>query len=230
MLTIEQIKIWYKPGTDIIKGVDLTLDAHSVTGFLGVNGAGKSTLIHTISDVHDRYSASRILFQGSPCGLHDSVFKKSRYTVFTDEQAFQYWNFQDYIAFVSKAYGKKTDPSYVDRLVAGFHFGPYVSQELKDLSTGNRKKAFLITGFSLQLPLLILDEPLDGLDFDSSEFLYLAINDYKQYGAVFMSSHIAESFEKTCDTLLVLDDGKITREEIQPGIDIRTQLKGWLHG
>ncbi|MDR1100845.1 MAG: ATP-binding cassette domain-containing protein [Clostridiales bacterium] len=230
MLEIERIKIWYKPDNDIIKGTDVSIDENSVAGLLGINGAGKSTLINAISDVHDKYAADKIAFRGQAYKFSDESFKQNRYTVFTEENAFMYWTFSDYLAFILNAYKKKPDSSYVDYLIDGFNFGEYRKHELKDLSTGNRKKVFLITGFALRLPLLILDEPLDGLDFNSSEFLYEAINGYKRHGAILMSSHIAESFEKTCDYILLLSDGKIRRKQVRQGVDIRSQLEGWLDG
>ena len=230
MLDIEEIKIWYKPEKNIINGTSLSIDENSVIGLLGINGSGKSTLINTISDVHEKYSAEKTTFRDKIFKFADENFKLERYTVFTEEQAFMYWTFDDYIAFVAKAYKKKFDNAYVDYLINGFGFSEYKKYEIKDLSTGNRKKVFLITGFALWLPLLILDEPLDGLDFSSSEFLYEAINGYKQYGSVLMSSHIAESFEKTCDYVLLLSNGKIQRKQILQGVDIRTQLEGWLDG
>ena len=230
MLDISQINIWYKPEKNVINSTHLSIDENSVVGLLGINGAGKSTLINTISDVHEKYTADKITFRGQSIRFSDEVFKLNRYIVFTDEQAFMYWTFRDYISFISKAYQRKPDDSYVEYLINGFNFGEYTKHELKDLSTGNKKKVFLITGFALRLPLLILDEPLDGLDFTSSEFLYEAINGYKQYGSILMSSHIAESFEKTCDYILLLSDGRIQREDLEKGVDIRTQLAGWLDG
>lgn len=228
MLNIENISIWYKPEKKIINNTGFSISEKSVVGLLGINGAGKSTLINTLSDVHEKYTASKITFNGKALKFSDEAFKLTRYTVFTEEQAFMYWTFDDYIAFIAKAYKKKLDTSYVDYLINGFNFSEYKKYELKDLSTGNKKKVFLITGLALMLPLLILDEPLDGLDFSSSEFLYEAINRHKQYGSVLMSSHIAESFEKTCDTILLLSHGKIQHKHMAKDVDIRTQLEGWL--
>ena len=62
----------------------------------------------------------------------------------------------------------------------------------------------------LRLPLLILDEPIDGLDFEATEYLYEAVVDYKKYGAVFMSSHVAESFQRCCDVVDVLNRGGLS--------------------
>ncbi|MGX7198763.1 ATP-binding cassette domain-containing protein [Enterococcus nangangensis] len=229
MLTIKNIKIWYKADKNIIKEASLSISENTVVGLLGFNGAGKSTLINTISDVHEKYTATAISFRGESVAFSDEAFKLERYTVFTDEQAFMYWRCEDYISFIAKAYKRKLDQDYLNYLINGFNFGKFKNYEIKDLSTGNKKKVFLITGFSLGLPLLILDEPLDGLDFSSSEFLYEAITGYKKYGSILMSSHIAESFEKTCDYVLLLNGGVIDSRNIERGIDIRTQLEGWLN-
>jgi ABC-2 type transport system ATP-binding protein len=59
----------------------------------------------------------------------------------------------------------------------------------------------------LRLPLLVLDEPINGLDFEATEFPYKAIIEYKEYGSVFMSSHVAESFQRCCDIVYVLKAG-----------------------
>lgn len=80
---------------------------------------------------------------------------------------------------------------------------------MKNLSTGNRKKAFLITAFALKTELLLLDEPVNGLDFTSTEFSYQMISGYKKYGTVLFYSHILESITLTSDRVLMLENGKI---------------------
>ncbi len=69
--------------------------------------------------------------------------------------------------------------------------------------------------------LLLLDEPVNGLDFQSTEFLYELIAGYKKYGTVLFSSHILESITLTSDRVLVLENGKIRRsfegEQINAG-------------
>ena len=93
----------------------------------------------------------------------------------------------------------------------GFRFEDYTNILLKELSTGNLKKVYLITAFALQPQLLILDEPVNGLDFQSTEFLYQLINGYREYGTILFSSHILESISLTSDRVLVLENGKISR-------------------
>lgn len=228
MLQLKNLSVWYQEEKHVIKGTDLTIEPNHVVGLLGINGAGKTTLINTISGVHTKYQADEILGEAGATGFAAEDFKKMRYTVFTEEQAFSYWDFWEYMEFLQKVYGKKMDQAYLNYLIEGFCFQQYENTLIKDLSTGNKKKVFLIGGFALQLPLLILDEPLDGLDFSGAEFLYEVMQGHKQYGSVLMSSHIAESFERTCDDILLLNHGKIIRKEFIPGMDIRQELGAWL--
>ena len=112
----------------------------------------------------------------------------------------------------------------------GFHFEAYTDVLLKELSSGNRKKAYLITAFALEPRLLLLDEPFNALDFQSTEFLYRLINGYKGCGTVLFSSHILESICLTADRVLVLEQGKISRafagKEILPET-IRDELSAY---
>ena len=110
----------------------------------------------------------------------------------------------------------------MDELAKGFHFEEYADVLMRELSTGNRKKAYLIAAFALHPELLLLDEPVNGLDFQSTEFLYRMINDYRSYGTVLFSSHILESICLTSDRVLVLEHGRIGNSFSGDGIRAET--------
>lgn len=229
MLNIKNLSIWYKKEKNIIDNGNFSIDSNCIIGLLGINGAGKTTLMNTISGIHTKFEAEEINSNGKEVSFSQDEFRRMRYTVFTDEQAFKYWTFAEYKNYIEKVYKKKMEKEYLQYLVEGFQFGDYQNQYIQNLSTGNKKKVFLIAGFALQLPLLILDEPLDGLDFAAAEFLYQLLPQHKKYGSVLMSSHIAESFERTCDKILLLNKGKLTTKMVSDNMDIRKELKEWLH-
>ena len=122
-----------------------------------------------------------------------------------------------YLSYVFSAYGRALPD--VSELVQGFHFEAYTDVLLKELSTGNRKKVFLITAFALKPKLLLFDEPVNGLDFESTEYLYKQIASYKEYGTVLFSSHILESIALTADRVLVLAKGQIRQNFAKGQID-----------
>ncbi len=208
-LKIENLAAWYSKEKRVLADFNIELGSHEVVGLIGLNGAGKTTFMKTLSGLLNSYQVDEAVFQGKQFSFRDKSFKKKRYVVFAEEHSFQYFTFNEYIGYVAASYGKElTD---VAELVEGFHFQEYTDVLLKELSTGNLKKAYLITAFALKPKLLLLDEPVNGLDFQSTEYLYRLMADYKKHGTLLFSSHILESISLTSDRVLVLENGQIKK-------------------
>lgn len=211
IFTLKNLCVWYTPGKPVLSDFSIDLGANEVVGLIGLNGAGKTTLIKTLSGLLDTYQVETAIFRGKvmqgKAAFRSNTFKRERYAVFAEDRSFQYFTFQEYLSYVAASYRK--DLSDISDLIQGFHFEEYTDVLLKELSTGNLKKAYLITAFALHPKLLLLDEPVNGLDFQSTEFLYQQINDYRRYGTVLFSSHILESISMTSDRVLVLEGGRI---------------------
>jgi len=226
LLTIKNLSAWYSREKNVLSDFCLELKRNEVVGLIGLNGAGKTTLLNTLSGLHASFRCSDIRLYGHSVKFRDKAFKTCRYTVFAEDNSFQYFTFMEYLSYVFAAYGKKLPE--IGKLIQGFHFEDYTGVLLKDLSTGNRKKAFLIAAFALRPELLLLDEPVNGLDFQSTEFLYRLVAGYREYGTVLFSSHILESVTLTCDRVLVLENGQI-RQSFESGrinaADIREVLR-----
>ena len=209
ILELQNLSAWYSEGKNVLSDFSLQLRQHEAVGLIGLNGAGKTTFLKTLSGLHEGFRCDSIRLNGRPTAFRDRDFKLRRYTVFAEDSSFQYFTFREYLSYAAAAYGKKLPD--VSGLVLGFHFEEYTDTLLKDLSTGSRKKAFLITAFALKPELLLLDEPVNGLDFQSTEYLYQLIAGYKEHGTVLFSSHILESITLTSDRVLVLEEGQIRR-------------------
>ena len=207
ILAVQNLCAWYGKGRPVLSDFSVELYEHEVVGLIGLNGAGKTTLLKTLSGLQETCCFDSVRFHGDPVAFRDKSFKLCRYTVFAEDNSFAYFTFQEYLSYAAAAY-KKELPD-VRELLRGFHFEEHTQMLLKDLSTGNRKKVFLITAFALKPELLFLDEPVNGLDFQSTEFLYQQIAGYREYGTLLFSSHILESITLTSDRVLVLKDGKI---------------------
>lgn len=206
---LKNLCAWYSEGKNVLSHFSLQLNSHEVVGLIGLNGAGKTTLLKTLSGLHENFRCDGIYLHGKPIKFRDKNFKFCRYTVFAEDHSFQYFTFREYLSYVMTAYKQKIPDT--SALIQGFHFENYTDILLKDLSTGNQKKVFLITAFALKPELLLLDEPANGLDFQSTEFLYQMLAEYKKHGTVLFSSHILESITQTSDRVLVLENGQIRR-------------------
>ena len=219
LLTIHGMDVWYNLGEPVLKDFSMELSKNEVVGLIGLNGAGKTTLMKTVAGLLDSFQAGEVLWEGSPVSFRGDAFKKDRYIVFAEDRSFSFFTFREYLDYVCQSYGVAgVDP---EELVKGFHFEEYTQVLLKELSTGNRKKAYLITAFALHPKLLLLDEPVNGLDFQSTEFLYHLINEYRAYGTILFSSHILESICLTSDRVLVLQEGRI--QEVFQGDSIQAE-------
>ena len=148
LLDIKGLTAWYDPNKKILKEFCMDLNKNEVVGLIGLNGAGKSTFMKVLTGLLKTYEVKGKSYLGKNFEFRDNAYKKTRYMVFAEDASFGYFTFREYITYVGKTYGKKLQN--VEEMIEGFHFKEYENTLLKDLSTGNQKKAFLITGFALQ--------------------------------------------------------------------------------
>lgn len=217
LLSIQKLCAWYDRKKPVLSDFSLELAEHEVVGLIGLNGAGKTTFLKVLSGVHEGFCAKQLVMDTHAVDFCGRAFQRQRYTVFAEDVSFSYFTFREYLTYVCKVYGV-AQPD-ISELVAGFHFGKYTDVLMKDLSMGNRKKVFLITAFALKPRLLLLDEPVNGLDFASTEYLYQLMAGYREHGTLLFSSHILESITLTCDRVLVLEEGRIRESFAQGEID-----------
>jgi len=230
LIEVNNLSAWYREDYKILDNACFTISKNEILALVGVNGAGKTTLINTLTSIHSNFSIDSFSYNNKITDFKDENFKLGRVAVFSMDESFTYWSFNEYIRFMFRAYKISPDFDYMDYLIDGFNFRQYISYMKKDLSLGNKKKYALIAAFCLKLPLLILDEPVDGLDFEATAFLYKITKAYKEYGSVLMSTHIVESINESCDSYIVLSRGRILdKKSIQEQIsitDILDAMKG----
>jgi len=209
LLSLNNLSVWYAADHPVLSDFSLNLGTNEVVGLIGLNGAGKTTFIKTVAGLLSGYRLNNAEWAGHSFSFRDEAFKQNRYIVFAEDQSFSYFTFREYIAYAAASYSVPLPD--VSALITGFHFEDYTDILLKELSTGNLKKAYLIAAFALRPKLLLLDEPVNGLDFQSTEYLYQLMSGYKEHGTILFSSHILESICLTSDRVVILEDGRISR-------------------
>lgn len=234
LLSVRGLRAWYGTAAPVLDGVSFDVGAHEVVGLVGMNGSGKTTLVRCLAGVQRGCSWDGLSWRGGPFDPRSDRCKRLRAVVFSDEGAFAHLTFAEYRAYLFRAYGRPLAPC--DDLVAGFGFGAYVDAPLGELSLGNRRKASLIAAFSLAPELLVLDEPVNGIDFEGTEFLYRCIRDYRGRGSVLFSSHVLESVTLTADRAVVLGrpagkgGARVVRELGRADLDAPDLRERMLHG
>lgn len=193
--------------------VSLSVKKGEVFGFLGPNGAGKSTTIrHLMGFIQADQGSCQI--NGLDC-LRDHARIQQALGYLPGEIAFMDdMTGIEFIKFMAKMKGM-TDLTKAYELMERFELNP--QGKIKKMSKGMKQKIGIICAFMHDPELLILDEPSSGLDpLMQNRFIELVLEEKQRGKTIFMSSHIFEEIERTCDRTAMIKDGRlISIEELQ---------------
>jgi ABC-2 type transport system ATP-binding protein len=192
----------------VIEDITLSVDSGQTYGLIGLNGAGKTTLLKTVLGLKDQIGGE-ILIAGHIAGTKEA--KKE--IAYLPERFDPPWflSAYEFIDFTLSLYGRKVQRSDVDEMAN--HLGlnvSYLSKRAQTYSKGMRQKLGLMAAFLTDCPLLILDEPMSGLDpLARAQVKDLMTRAKNKRQTVFLSSHILSDLEELCDCTAVLHAGKI---------------------
>ena len=109
ILLVENLKSWYEEGNLVLKDVSFHINNNENVALVGSNGSGKTTLIKTLMDIHPKFSVKNMKFMDKGSDFSDENFKLNRIAVFTEDDSFKYWTFEEYNNFLHKSYNRKFD-------------------------------------------------------------------------------------------------------------------------
>ena len=183
LMVIDQLKWQLEPG--------------QVHGLVGMNGAGKTTLFNLISG-NLTTKRGRITVEGEALDHHNIGFMETHpvfYPMITGMEYMQIFTLRN----------KGFD---IEKWNTVFHLP--LSEVVDNYSTGMQKKLSIMGMLALKKQMLIMDEPFNGLDFETVKLTRQIIRKLSENGqTVIVSSHIPETLTKLCDTLSMIDKGRI---------------------
>lgn len=211
-------------GFRALDDMSMTVQTGSVYGLVGPNGAGKSTIIRHLTGIY-RQDAGEITIDGAPVFENPEV--KSRIAYIPDD-IFYYANasIREMMDFYRSIY-PHFDAERFKKL--GDVFGLDPKRQMRRLSKGMQKQAAFWIAVSLRPEILILDEPVDGLDPVMRRQIWsIIMADVAENGTtVLVSSHNLRELEDVCDSVGIMNKGKIMIErslnELQENI-VKIQL------
>lgn len=185
----------------------------TVTGFLGPNGAGKSTTMRllTASLAADRGTASI-------CGLdinRDPIGARAHLGYLPEAaNGFSSLTIAEFLTFAAEARGLwgARKRAAMARVVDMIGLGQALGRTLGQLSKGWRQRAWLGQALIHDPPVLILDEPTDGLDPIQKTHLRRLLSELSSDKTILMSTHILEEAEELCDHLIILAEGRVVAD------------------
>jgi ABC-2 type transport system ATP-binding protein len=193
-----------------LNDLNLDIDRGESFGFLGLNGAGKTTAIRLLLDLLRPTSGQAFIF-GYDCwseGLDARAhigYLPGELGLYLDLTGLETL---DFLAGLNRQpVDKRHRQGLCDRLELS---QSDLRRRLRQYSSGMKRKLGIIQAFQANPPLLILDEPTEGLDPLMQESFYSLLADVKRGGAtVFMSSHVLTEVERVCDRIALLRKGEM---------------------
>src|SRR5438128_9700061 len=191
---------------------DLNLDVvqGEILGFLGLNGSGKTTAIRLLLDLLRPTSGKAFIF-GHDC-WSDGLAARARVGYLPGELGiYPDLTGLEVLDFLASLKRQAVDKQRRQELVERFELPRRdLLRKLRQYSTGMKRKLGIIQAFEGDPPLLILDEPTEGLDPLMQESFYALLKEAKQRGTtVFMSSHVLSEVERVCDRIALLRKGEL---------------------
>lgn len=198
MLTIDNVWVCYKKEVDILKGITLSLDIGKIHGLVGLNGSGKTTLLNTLYRFISPQKGE-ILFNGQRLERRDIAYLEA------ENYFYPYMTGREYLNLFPTGAHASFDMDKWQQL-----FSLPLDDITESYSTGMRKKLALLAVLKTDKPILILDEPFNGLDLESTHLLTMILEQLQQKGKiVIITSHIYESLTECCDYIHYLAEGII---------------------
>ncbi len=193
-----------------VESVSFSVERGEVLGFLGPNGAGKSTTMKMVTGFLPPTSGTAIV-----CG-HDVLerpLEVKRNLGYLPEGAPLYpdmtpASFLDFIAEV-RGFSGAEKKSRVEQVAAKVHLLDVMRQPIDTLSKGFKRRLGLAQAILHDPPVLVMDEPTDGLDPNQKHEVRSLIRDMAQEKCIVLSTHILEEVEAVCSRAIIIAQGKV---------------------
>lgn len=196
---------------EVIKNMNLTVKDGEIFGFIGPNGSGKTTTINMITGALD-ITKGDIFINNKSITTKDIEAKKDFGIVPDSPDMFLNFKVIEFFNFIADIYevDEEKRKNRIKNLCEKFKINKYLKEKIEDLSHGTRQKVIIIGALIHDPKIFILDEPLTGLDPESSYILKDIMKEEAKKGkTIFFSSHVLEIVEKLCDRIAIINDGEI---------------------
>lgn len=208
-----------------VKGLDLDVHRGEIFGFLGPNGAGKTTTIRMAAGVL-RPTEGTVLIGGEDIAKTPETAKAK--TGYIPDRPYLYEKLSggEFLRFVAGLWGREGQEveDRADRLLELFHLTEWKDELVESYSHGMRQKLLISSALIHQPELIVVDEPMVGLDPRSARLLKELLRTFVDAGGtVFLSTHTLEVAEALCDRIAIINEGEIialgTMDELRAQAD-----------
>ncbi|MFZ0485404.1 MAG: ABC transporter ATP-binding protein [Arenicellales bacterium] len=212
MVDIQGLTKRFGPVT-AVNDVSFQVSDGEVLGFLGPNGAGKSTTMKMVTGFLTP-DAGRITIDGDD--IHDHPVKVKRKLGYLPEGAPLYADmtplaFLRFVGRIRGLAGRRLEER-IENVVEQVNLDRVLEQSIETLSKGFKRRVGIAQAILHDPPLLILDEPTDGLDPNQKHEMRTLIRDMAKEKAIVLSTHILEEVDAVCSRAIIIAAGRIVSD------------------
>jgi len=220
MLTVEGLTKKFG-SRSVLADVSFTVGAGEVLGLIGPNGAGKTTVLECLAGLLPTNSGT-FKYHGNPLSA-----RGRKETLFYVPDGILPWAQQTVkwlLTFFERLYSQA--PEKLAALAGPLRLEEIARSRVATLSKGERKRVLLAVGLLTSQPLLLLDEPFDGLDLRQTRDVMTLLRSETTTGrTLFVSIHQLNDAAKVCDRLVLLNAGKRVAEGTLAELQAQANLK-----
>ena len=210
MIEVSDLRIQYG-AVLAVKGVSFQVEPGQICGYLGPNGAGKSSTVRALVGIQPPTSGEVRI-----CGLDllTQRLEAQRLLGYVPDNAAAYslLSGREYLSLVADLYEipEATTTARIDELLGRFDLAEVAARAIATFSKGQRQKLVLATALLHEPRVLILDEPLSGLDAHAIRTVKELLQDLAKQGCtILFCSHLLEVVERLCQRVIVLHQGTV---------------------
>jgi ABC-2 type transport system ATP-binding protein len=213
MVSIRDLHFSYRR-KPVFTGLSLDLQAGHIYGLLGANGTGKSTLLRNIAGLLFPQQGS-IAAMGFEPGKRLPAFLQNLFLV-PEEFRLPAVAIGQWVRYSAVFYPSFSREQF-DRYIADFAIPP--EARLDEMSYGQQKKALISFALASNAPLLLMDEPTNGLDIMSkSQFRKVIAGAVDDQKCIVISTHQVKDLENLIDRVTIIDEGRILFDQTMDAI------------
>jgi ABC-2 type transport system ATP-binding protein len=212
MIEIESLTKSFGP-IAAVRGIDLSVGRGEVLGFLGPNGAGKSTTMKVIAGFLAP-SSGRVRICGHDVEAEPLAAQRALGYLPEGAPAYGDMTPRQFLTFIARVRGFR-GAEVKDRVAtaaAKAELEPVLEQQIETLSKGFKRRVGLAQAILHDPPVLVMDEPTDGLDPNQKHSVRTLIREMAADKAILISTHLLEEVEAICTRAVIIDRGRIVAD------------------
>lgn len=211
MIEVKNLVMQYGK-TEVLKNISFHIEEGSIVGLLGANGAGKSTTMNILTGYLKPLSGE-VTINGLDMRKNPKQAKQKIGYLPELPPLYMDMRVVDYLIFSAELKGIKNRKEEVDRVIDFANLEDYRIMRIKKLSKGLQQRVGFAQALLGNPPVLLLDEPLVGLDPQESKRIREYIRELGRDHSIIISSHILSEIEELCGEILMLRDGALVMHE-----------------